>query len=199
MRLPVYVSPCVSYNALEVVYLYCFFMRFYNGDEESREDVVASIAKHSSVLSKNAVFSSADEVVASLMSDSRLQQLVEQEAKVESLESEKEERFCMMVFFDVLTLLETPHYLIDALAHLTILIRAVWPKDIGKERNGRFSLVLCNPPYERGGFENISYEKAVCRKEITITLAEILDAAARLLKFGGRIDNTDIYGKVVCE
>ena len=60
-------------------------------------------------------------------------------------------------------------------------------QDIGKERNGRFSLVLCNPPYERGGFENISYEKAVCRKEITITLAEILDAAARLLKFGGRI------------
>ena len=53
-------------------------------------------------------------------------------------------------------------------------------QDIGKERNGRFSLVLCNPPYERGGFENISYEKAVCRKEITITLAEILDAAARL-------------------
>ncbi len=60
-------------------------------------------------------------------------------------------------------------------------------QDIGKERNGRFSLVLCNPPYERGGFENISYEKAVCRKEITITLAEILDTAARLLKFGGRI------------
>ena len=52
---------------------------------------------------------------------------------------------------------------------------------------------------ERGGFENLTYEKAVCRKEITITLAEILDAAARLLKFGGRIDNTDIYGKVVCE
>ena len=138
VRLPVYVSPCVSYNALEVVYLYCFFMRFYNGDEESCEDVIASIAKHSSVLSKNAVFSSADEVVASLMSDSRLQQLVEQEAKVGSLKSEKEERFCMMVFFDVLTLLETPHYLIDALAHLTILIRAVWPKDIGKERKCAF-------------------------------------------------------------
>ena len=60
-------------------------------------------------------------------------------------------------------------------------------QDIGKEYNGAFSLILCNPPYERGGFENISYEKAICRKEITITLSEILDAAARTLKFGGRL------------
>ena len=60
-------------------------------------------------------------------------------------------------------------------------------QDIGREYDDKFSLILCNPPYERGGFENISYEKAVCRKEITITLAEILDVAARTLKFGGRI------------
>ena len=45
-------------------------------------------------------------------------------------------------------------------------VRAVCTRiqDIGREYDGRFSLVLCNPPYERGGFENISYEKAVCRK-----------------------------------
>ncbi len=60
-------------------------------------------------------------------------------------------------------------------------------QDIGKEYNERFSLILCNPPYERGGFDNCSYEKAICRKEITLTLSEILDAAARTLKFGGRI------------
>ncbi|MCD8040974.1 MAG: methyltransferase [Clostridia bacterium] len=59
-------------------------------------------------------------------------------------------------------------------------------QDIGTEYNGAFSLVLCNPPYERGGFENLSYEKAVCRKEITITLKEIVDTAARVLKYGGR-------------
>ncbi|MCD8372683.1 MAG: methyltransferase [Clostridia bacterium] len=59
-------------------------------------------------------------------------------------------------------------------------------QDIGKEYNGRFSLVLCNPPYEKGGFENLSYEKAICRKEITVTLKEIVVAAARILKFGGR-------------
>lgn len=51
----------------------------------------------------------------------------------------------------------------------------------------KFSLVLCNPPYERGGFDNDEYHKAVCRKELTINLEEIAKAAAKALKFGGRI------------
>lgn len=60
-------------------------------------------------------------------------------------------------------------------------------QDIGKEYNDKFSLILCNPPYERGGFENETYEKAICRKEITLTLSEIADAASAKLKFGGRL------------
>lgn len=60
-------------------------------------------------------------------------------------------------------------------------------QDIGREYNDKFSLILCNPPYERGGFENEVYEKAICRKEITLTLAEIVEAAFRKLKFGGRL------------
>lgn len=59
-------------------------------------------------------------------------------------------------------------------------------QDFSKEYNGKFSLVLCNPPYETGGFENERYEKAICRKEIEITLEEIVKAAKRALKFGGR-------------
>ncbi len=53
----------------------------------------------------------------------------------------------------------------------------------------QFSLVLCNPPYERAGtgFDNDEYEKAICRKEITLTLAEIARAASFALKFGGRL------------
>ena len=53
----------------------------------------------------------------------------------------------------------------------------------------QYSLVLCNPPYERAGtgFDNDEYEKAVCRKEITLTLEEIAKAASFALKFGGRI------------
>ena len=62
-------------------------------------------------------------------------------------------------------------------------------QEIAKEYQERFSLVLCNPPYERvgTGFDNDEYEKAICRKEITLTLDEIASAAAKALKFGGRL------------
>lgn len=50
-----------------------------------------------------------------------------------------------------------------------------------------FSLVLCNPPYEKGGFDNETYEKAICRKEITIDLEAIAKATAFALKYGGRV------------
>ena len=59
-------------------------------------------------------------------------------------------------------------------------------QDISREFDDKFSLVLCNPPYERSGFENDVYEKAVCRKELTVTLPEIIEKAYRVLKFGGR-------------
>lgn len=66
-------------------------------------------------------------------------------------------------------------------------VRTMRVQDIPAEFNGAFSLVLCNPPYERSGFENETFEKAVCRKEITITLAEIVRVAAQKLKFKGRL------------
>lgn len=50
-----------------------------------------------------------------------------------------------------------------------------------------FTLILCNPPYERGGPENLTYEKAVCRKELELTLREVIDISARKLRFGGRL------------
>ena len=60
-------------------------------------------------------------------------------------------------------------------------------QEIPEEYRETFSLILCNPPYEKGGFDNESYEKAICRKEITLNLVEIAKAAAFALKFGGRI------------
>ncbi len=60
-------------------------------------------------------------------------------------------------------------------------------QDIPKTYHEKFSLVLCNPPYEKGGFENDEYHKAICRKELTITLQEIAKAASFALKFGGRL------------
>ena len=61
-------------------------------------------------------------------------------------------------------------------------------QEIPESYREKFSLILCNPPYERGGFDNDDYEKAVCRKEITLNLSEIAKAAAFALKYGGRID-----------
>lgn len=62
-------------------------------------------------------------------------------------------------------------------------------QDIPKRFQEKFSLILCNPPYERAGtgFDNDEYKKAVCRKELTITLSEIARAAGFALKFGGRL------------
>ena len=60
-------------------------------------------------------------------------------------------------------------------------------QEIPETYREKFSLVLCNPPYERGGLENDDYQKAICRKEITVTLAEIVDAAFAKLEFGGRL------------
>lgn len=60
-------------------------------------------------------------------------------------------------------------------------------QELPKEYNEKFSLILCNPPYESGGFDNDEYHKAVCRKELTIHLKEIAHAASRALKFGGRL------------
>ncbi len=59
-------------------------------------------------------------------------------------------------------------------------------QEIGKEYNELFSLIVCNPPYERGGAEKDKYEIAVCRKEITITFEEIVLSVSKSLKFSGR-------------
>ena len=60
-------------------------------------------------------------------------------------------------------------------------------QDIPERYRETFSLILCNPPYERGGFENDDYRKAICRKEIEVNLKEIAAAASFALKSGGRI------------
>lgn len=59
-------------------------------------------------------------------------------------------------------------------------------QDIPAEYAEKFSLILCNPPFERGGFENADPKKAVCRKELSLTLRELVASAKRCLKFGGR-------------
>lgn len=74
-------------------------------------------------------------------------------------------------------------------------------QDIPAAYTEKFSLILCNPPYERGGFEKAEKEKAVCRKELSLTLAELCAAAKKCLKFGGRfalVHRADRLSEVLC-
>lgn len=53
---------------------------------------------------------------------------------------------------------------------------------------GRFSLVVCNPPYEAEGSgpPSASAAERIARQAGNLTLEELAGAAAKLLKFGGR-------------
>lgn len=68
-----------------------------------------------------------------------------------------------------------------------VCVQNIKIQDIGKEYDDKFSLILCNPPYEKSGFNNQTFDKAVCRKEITVTLPEIIQVSYRKLKYGGRL------------
>lgn len=59
-------------------------------------------------------------------------------------------------------------------------------QDIPNDYSEKFSLILANPPFEHGGFSHADQSKAVCRKELSLTLEELCTGAKRCLKFGGR-------------
>ena len=59
-------------------------------------------------------------------------------------------------------------------------------QDIPPKYTEYFSLILCNPPYEKGGIPSPDGHRALCKKEISLTLPELAESAARCLKFGGR-------------
>lgn len=74
-------------------------------------------------------------------------------------------------------------------------------QEIPAEYVEKFSLILCNPPYENAGFENADPKKAVCRRELSLSLEELVYAAKRCLKFGGRFvlcHRADRAAEVIC-
>ena len=74
-------------------------------------------------------------------------------------------------------------------------------QDIPDAYTEAFSLILCNPPYERDGFGKADADKALCRKELSLTLGELCLAAKKCLKFGGRfalVHRADRLSEVLC-
>ncbi len=63
-------------------------------------------------------------------------------------------------------------------------MRSVW-RTLGA---GRYSRVVCNPPYykEGCGFANANTSAAIARLEQNITIREVAQSASKLLKTGGR-------------
>lgn len=61
-------------------------------------------------------------------------------------------------------------------------------QDISSDYNGKFSLVLCNPPYmsKDGGAHDKDESIAICRREVALSLEELIIAISRSLKYGGR-------------
>ena len=62
-------------------------------------------------------------------------------------------------------------------------------QDIDETFFGKFSLVLCNPPYKKqnSGYVSLREDIAVCKHEITVNIEDIAKSASKLLKRGGRI------------
>lgn len=77
-------------------------------------------------------------------------------------------------------------------------------QDIGNEFNGKFSLIVCNPPYmEKGrGFYEEDEFIAVCRTELKLSLEELMLSIGKALKFGGRVNlvhRADRLADVICQ
>ncbi len=76
-------------------------------------------------------------------------------------------------------------------------------QQIPKEYNGKYTLILCNPPYKKsgGGEVNATDSVAIARHEITVTLEEIIDTAAKKLAPKGRFcmcQRTERLTDVLC-
>ena len=61
-------------------------------------------------------------------------------------------------------------------------------QDIGSDFAGKFSLIVCNPPYMPvgHGFKDENDLIAVCRTELTLSLGELISAISKCLKYKGR-------------
>lgn len=62
-------------------------------------------------------------------------------------------------------------------------------QELPNKYHGKFSLIVCNPPYAKVGSGETDKEEtiAICRTELKLTLSELVTAISKGLKFGGRV------------
>lgn len=76
-------------------------------------------------------------------------------------------------------------------------------QDLGNEYCGRFSLITCNPPYMKkdSGEHDKNPFVAVCKREVALSLDELLFSIGKALKYGGRtalVHRADRLADVIC-
>lgn len=77
-------------------------------------------------------------------------------------------------------------------------------QDIDKSYYGKFSLIVCNPPYmeKNSGAHDKDESVAICKREIALTLKELTFCIGKALKYGGRtaiVHRADRLADVICE
>jgi len=77
--------------------------------------------------------------------------------------------------------------ILNGLEDMVEVVNAPMQEYARRENVGRFSIVVCNPPYRRAGSGEKQLESsiAIARHEITVTLDEVVKNASALLKQGG--------------
>lgn len=76
-------------------------------------------------------------------------------------------------------------------------------QNIDKSYYGRFSLIVCNPPYmeKTSGAHDKDPSVAICRREVALDLKELIFVIGKTLKYGGRtalVHRADRLADVIC-
>lgn len=97
-------------------------------------------------------------------------------------------RFCAIEIMDELAGMGRRSVALNGIENIKIVSGDI--REIEKHyKSGVFDIVTCNPPYTAagGGKVNNGREKAAARHELMCTLSDVAAAAAKVLKYGGRL------------
>ncbi len=76
-------------------------------------------------------------------------------------------------------------------------------QNISNQYVGKFSLIVCNPPYmsKDSGAHDKDESLAICRREVELSLEELISVISTCLKYGGRtamVHRADRLADIVC-
>ena len=72
-------------------------------------------------------------------------------------------------------------------------------QDIGKEHYGKYSLIVCNPPYFKtgSGFTKDNPKLQMAREEVFLPLEDLICKISKCLKYGGRVCMVHLVDRLI--